>query len=158
MSFFLNYRKLSGMLSDWCKAKHCSTPSAAHSLVKEPYVDRSVVYTSALLILTSGRLASCHKLVLSRCVWTLQDLMCVWPLQDCTGKGQSAVQTVLHLNKPKSPLSENSSLTIQEGTDTDPRNPDIIKLRKGKWWNGRIHTFALRDLPVSWCGHQIFTA
>lgn len=145
------------MLSDKCKAKHCSTPSVAHSLVKEPYVDWFVVCTSALFIPKSCWLASCHKLVLSKCVWTLQDLMCLWTLQDCTGKGQSAVQTVLHLNKPKSPLSENSSLTIQEGTDPDARNPDFIKLRKGKSLSDRIHTFGLRDLPVSWCGHQIFT-
>lgn len=122
-----------------------------HSLVKEPYVDWFVVCIGVLFILPSCPLASCHKCVLCERVWALRDLTCVQTLQDCTGKGPSAVQTVLHLGKPKSPLGENSSLTIQEGTDPDARNPDIFKLRKGKSLSDRIHTCEAICITPSAC-------
>lgn len=62
--------------------------------------------------------------MLSKCAWTL--------LQDGTSKEQSVLQTV-HLDKPKSPLSENSSMLIQEEAEPDAGNPDILKLSNGKY-------------------------
>ncbi|XP_076587768.1 lysine methyltransferase 5Ab [Chaetodon auriga] len=50
--------------------------------------------------------------------------------KDCVGKQQSILQSVRSPSKPRSPLSDSSSMLIQEGNDSDGTNPDTSKLKK----------------------------
>ncbi|KAM9360926.1 lysine methyltransferase 5Ab [Symphorus nematophorus] len=50
--------------------------------------------------------------------------------KDCVGKVQSVFQSVRSPSKPRSPLSDSSSMLIQEGNESDATNPDMSKLKK----------------------------
>lgn len=52
--------------------------------------------------------------------------------QDCIGKVQSFFQGVRSPIKPRSPLSDSSSVLIQEGNECDAVNADSLKLKKGE--------------------------
>lgn len=52
--------------------------------------------------------------------------------QDCIGKVQSFFQSVRSPSKPRSPLSDSSSMLIQEGNECDAVNADSLKLKKGE--------------------------
>ncbi|KAM9393068.1 lysine methyltransferase 5Ab isoform 2-T2 [Pholidichthys leucotaenia] len=47
-----------------------------------------------------------------------------------TSKVQTILQSLRSPNKPRSPLSDSSSILIQEGNDLDSANPDMLKLKK----------------------------
>ncbi|XP_035513514.1 lysine methyltransferase 5Ab isoform X1 [Morone saxatilis] len=50
--------------------------------------------------------------------------------KDCVGKAQSNFPSVRSPSKPRSPLSDSSSMLIQEGNESDANNPDVSKLKK----------------------------
>uniref|UniRef100_A0A3P8UGD2 [histone H4]-lysine(20) N-methyltransferase n=1 Tax=Amphiprion percula TaxID=161767 RepID=A0A3P8UGD2_AMPPE len=51
--------------------------------------------------------------------------------KDCVGKVQSVLQGLRSPGKPRSPLSDSSSMLIQEGNDFDASNPDTSRQKKG---------------------------
>ncbi|XP_068994712.1 lysine methyltransferase 5Ab [Embiotoca jacksoni] len=50
--------------------------------------------------------------------------------KECVGKVQSILQCLRGPTKPRSPLSDSSSMLIQEGNDSDAANSDMSKLKK----------------------------
>ncbi|KAF1389186.1 hypothetical protein PFLUV_G00070830 [Perca fluviatilis] len=50
--------------------------------------------------------------------------------KDCVGTVQSFFQSLRSPSKPRSPLSDNSSMLIQEGNESDATNPDTPKFKK----------------------------
>ncbi|KAF7669627.1 hypothetical protein LDENG_00166650 [Lucifuga dentata] len=52
--------------------------------------------------------------------------------QDYLCKSQSSLHTLWGPSKPRSPLSNSSSLLIKEGNESDTQNPDSSKLKKDK--------------------------
>ncbi|XP_022613557.1 N-lysine methyltransferase KMT5A-A-like [Seriola dumerili] len=50
--------------------------------------------------------------------------------KDCVGKVPSIFQSLRSPSKPRSPLSDSSSMLIQEGNESDAANPDMSKLKK----------------------------
>ncbi|GAA6224693.1 N-lysine methyltransferase KMT5A-like [Lates japonicus] len=50
--------------------------------------------------------------------------------KDCAGKVQSILQSLRSPSKPRSPLSDSSSMLIQEGNESDAASPDAPKLKK----------------------------
>ncbi|XP_073322599.1 lysine methyltransferase 5Ab [Pagrus major] len=50
--------------------------------------------------------------------------------KDCKGKASAVFQSVRSPSKPRSPLSDSSSMLIQEGNESDANNPDVSKLKK----------------------------
>ncbi|XP_041792989.1 lysine methyltransferase 5Ab [Chelmon rostratus] len=50
--------------------------------------------------------------------------------KDSVGKVQPAFQSVRNPSKPRSPLSDSSSMLIQEGNDSDGTNSDTSKMKK----------------------------
>ncbi|XP_040052175.2 lysine methyltransferase 5Ab isoform X1 [Gasterosteus aculeatus] len=49
---------------------------------------------------------------------------------DCVGPEQSTLQSLWSPSKPRSPLSDNSSMLIQKGNESDPANAITSKLKK----------------------------
>ncbi|XP_068560060.1 lysine methyltransferase 5Ab [Cebidichthys violaceus] len=50
--------------------------------------------------------------------------------KDCVGTVQSIIQSLQSPGKPRSPLSDNSNMLIQEGNESDATNAFTIKLKK----------------------------
>ncbi|XP_044051655.1 lysine methyltransferase 5Ab [Siniperca chuatsi] len=50
--------------------------------------------------------------------------------KDCVGTVQSIFQNLRSPNKPRSPLSDSSSMLIQERNESDATNPDMSNLKK----------------------------
>ncbi|KAL7392090.1 hypothetical protein ABVT39_019483 [Epinephelus coioides] len=50
--------------------------------------------------------------------------------KDCVGTVQSTFQSLRSPSKPRSPLSDSSSMLIQEGNECDATNPEMSKLKK----------------------------
>jgi len=50
--------------------------------------------------------------------------------KDCVSKAQSFFQILRSPSKPRSPLSDSSSMLIQEGNESDATNLDLSKLKK----------------------------
>lgn len=50
--------------------------------------------------------------------------------KDCIGKVHKIFQSLRSPSKPRSPLSDSSSMLIQEGNESDAANPDVSKLKK----------------------------
>ncbi|MEQ2212305.1 hypothetical protein XENOCAPTIV_029067 [Xenoophorus captivus] len=58
---------------------------------------------------------------------------------ESVGKVQSVLQSLRSQGKPRSPLSDSSSMLIQEVNDSDATNPDLSKLKKaGGVWLVRV--------------------
>lgn len=55
--------------------------------------------------------------------------------QDCIGKVQSFFQSVRSPSKPRSPLSDSSSMLIQDGNECDSVNADSLKVKKGEHYS-----------------------
>lgn len=53
-------------------------------------------------------------------------------MQTSVGEVQSNFLSVRSPSKPRSPLSDSSSMLIQEGNDCGASHPDVPKLKKGE--------------------------
>lgn len=73
-------------------------------------------------------------------------------LQDCICKAQASIHTLQSPSKPRSPLSDSSSLLIQEENESDTPNPDMSKLKKDKPNKINVHESKEKQTAEAACG------